>query len=119
MLLHVGWRGKCRSSARVGVTPAPSYGRGETSTRRVNFFDTTLHRIRVPAIVAIMATKREFDTEGASSAKRVKMENGNGKLDAASNPYLAHWNDDVKSKTAPPRTRRTLSSANASHRRAR
>jgi hypothetical protein len=41
-----------------------------------------------------MANKREYDTEDGSSAKRVKMANGNGKLDAASNPYLAHWNDD-------------------------
>lgn len=49
-----------------------------------------------------MATKREHATEDTSSStKRVKMENGNGKLDAANNPYLAHWNDDSKS---PPVT---------------
>lgn len=50
-----------------------------------------------------MAAKREFDTDDTTSAKRVKMENGNGKLEPASNPYLAHWNDEpkVKSKPAP------------------
>ncbi|CAI6243729.1 unnamed protein product [Periconia digitata] len=41
-----------------------------------------------------MATKREFDNEDGYQAKRVKTENGNGKVDAANNPYLAHWNED-------------------------
>jgi pre-mRNA-splicing factor ATP-dependent RNA helicase DHX15/PRP43 len=40
-----------------------------------------------------MATKREFDADDSASVKRVKMENGNGKLDPASNPYLAHWDE--------------------------
>ena len=41
-----------------------------------------------------MATKREFDTGDNSSAKRVKMQNGNGNLDPANNPYLAHMRDN-------------------------
>jgi pre-mRNA-splicing factor ATP-dependent RNA helicase DHX15/PRP43 len=42
-----------------------------------------------------MTAKREHNDDGGASVKRVKVEsNGNGKLDAASNPYLAHWNDD-------------------------
>lgn len=50
-----------------------------------------------------MATKREHTTEDtSSSAKRPKMENGNGKLDAANNPYLAHWNDDSESRRVAP-----------------
>jgi pre-mRNA-splicing factor ATP-dependent RNA helicase DHX15/PRP43 len=50
-----------------------------------------------------MAAKREFDTDDTTSAKRVKMENGNGKLDPASNPYLAHRYDEptAKSKAIP------------------
>jgi len=50
-----------------------------------------------------MAAKREFDTDDTTSAKRVKTENGNGKLEPASNPYLAHWNDEpnMKSRAIP------------------
>lgn len=40
-------------------------------------------------------TKREFDDDDSARVKRVKMEaNGDGKMAAASNPYLAHWNDE-------------------------
>lgn len=48
-----------------------------------------------------MASKREYQTDDAASTKRVKMENGNGNLDGANNPYLAHWNDDSKLFTPP------------------
>ena len=41
-----------------------------------------------------MATKREHTTDDLANTKRVKMENGNGKLDGANNPYLAHWDDN-------------------------
>jgi pre-mRNA-splicing factor ATP-dependent RNA helicase DHX15/PRP43 len=42
-----------------------------------------------------MTIKREHNDDEGASSKRVKVEsNGNGKMDAASNPYLAHWNDD-------------------------
>jgi pre-mRNA-splicing factor ATP-dependent RNA helicase DHX15/PRP43 len=47
-----------------------------------------------------MTVKREHNDVGSASVKRVKVEaNGNGKLDAASNPYLAHWNDDKPAKS--------------------
>lgn len=59
-----------------------------------------------------MATKREFDTDDSSSAKRVKMENGNGKLDPASNPYLAHWNDEPAGKSKAARAHNIAESAN-------
>ena len=39
-------------------------------------------------------TKREYDNDDSARVKRVKTEsNGEAKMDAASNPYLAHWND--------------------------
>jgi pre-mRNA-splicing factor ATP-dependent RNA helicase DHX15/PRP43 len=42
-----------------------------------------------------MTIKREHHDDDNASAKRLKVEsNGNGNMDAASNPYLAHWNDD-------------------------
>jgi|TARA_R110002003_G_scaffold56_4_gene5085 pre-mRNA-splicing factor ATP-dependent RNA helicase DHX15/PRP43 len=42
-----------------------------------------------------MTIKREHNDDDSASVKRVKVEaNGGGKLDAASNPYLAHWNDE-------------------------
>jgi pre-mRNA-splicing factor ATP-dependent RNA helicase DHX15/PRP43 len=49
-----------------------------------------------------MAAKREFDTDDGTSAKRMKTENGNGKLEPGSNPYLAHWNDEPKMKSETP-----------------
>ena len=48
-----------------------------------------------------MANKREFDDDDGARVKRVKVEqngSGNGKIDAKSNPYLAHWNDEPKSE---------------------
>jgi pre-mRNA-splicing factor ATP-dependent RNA helicase DHX15/PRP43 len=38
--------------------------------------------------------KREYDNDDSARVKRVKTEsNGKSDMDAASNPYLAHWND--------------------------
>ena len=40
-------------------------------------------------------TKREYGDDDSARVKRVKTEsNGEGKMDAAANPYLAHWNDE-------------------------
>lgn len=39
--------------------------------------------------------KREFDDDDSARVKRVKVEpNGQANMAAASNPYLAHWNDE-------------------------
>jgi pre-mRNA-splicing factor ATP-dependent RNA helicase DHX15/PRP43 len=47
-----------------------------------------------------MTVKREHNDDEGASVKRVKVENnGNGKPDAASNPYLAHWNDEKPAKS--------------------
>lgn len=46
-----------------------------------------------------MTVKREHYDDDSARVKRVKTEsNGGGKMDpAASNPYLAHWNDEKPS----------------------
>jgi pre-mRNA-splicing factor ATP-dependent RNA helicase DHX15/PRP43 len=42
-----------------------------------------------------MTIKREHNDDDSTRVKRVKVEsNGDGKMDVASNPYLAHWNDE-------------------------
>jgi pre-mRNA-splicing factor ATP-dependent RNA helicase DHX15/PRP43 len=43
-----------------------------------------------------MTIKREHNDDEGASVKRVKVEsngNGNGKMEAGSNPYLAHWDE--------------------------
>ena len=45
-------------------------------------------------------TKREYGDDDSARVKRVKTEsNGEGKMDAAANPYLAHWNDEKPVKS--------------------
>lgn len=48
-----------------------------------------------------MTVKREHNDNDSARVKRVKVEeNGNGKMaPAASNPYLAHWNDEKPAKS--------------------
>jgi hypothetical protein len=81
----------------------PRLGQNAPSSGASTFSSYPNAAITSPATIAEMATKREFDTDDTASAKRLKMENGNGKLEPASNPYLAHWNDEpkMKSKATP------------------